>query len=182
MLSSEWHSALSYTQELGVKTPPLPPDSWTTAQYISPRLTSGVLHSLKREFLGRATSEYIFKCFNVHNFIYNALYDEFRTPCYLTLGWVEYNGKPFFRHSRDDLRNWVAYGVPDRDNVNLHAWITFPSGEMLDATIASVIALNEGDNGADGDVYWFESEACGPFLYHPTIIGMESLKSMRLAV
>ena len=181
MLSKTWIDAWKLTQELGVKAPPLPPASWAGKSYISNELTRGLLGTVKRQFLGQPLSAYVLKCFDVHNFIYNALYDEFRTPCYLTLGWVEHRGKPLFRHSREDLVKWAAIGVPNRDDVHLHCWITFPSGEMLDATIASVIALSNHAGGEAGEIYWFENETCGPFVYHPTIIGMESLKLLRLA-
>ena len=163
MLSDAWIRAWKLTQQLGVQAPHLPPTSWSGKRYISPELAAGLLHHVRKQFLGRSLSEFVLKCFDVHNFVYNTLYDEFQTPCYLTLGWVEYENKPLFRHSENELRQWVSVGVPNSDDVHLHCWITFPSGEMVDATIASVIALNQGSNGQEGELYWFESETCGPF-------------------
>ena len=182
MLSREWIAAHEFTTKLGINIPPLPPDSYSKRKYLSSSFCDAALHQLRTKYHGQDLNQFLLKCFPVHEFLYNVFFDCFHdTPCYLTLGSVEHQGHEYFKHSREDIIRWISSRYPDPDHVEMHCWITFCSGEMVDATIQSVISYSDGRPSDAGEILWFQDEVSDDFIYHPTILSVEALIAMGLA-
>ncbi|HET7329912.1 hypothetical protein [Dyella sp.] len=63
----------------------------------------------------------------------------------LTIGAHYHNGRPVFDPSADDIERWGRRGISAQDfagrmGLNLHAWLTLPTGEFMDPTLMSSIA------------------------------------------
>lgn len=66
--------------------------------------------------------------------------------CALTFGYVTEGNDSFFRQEDDFFYSSLSSGVPD--TVNIHAWLTLPSMEILDLTLCTtrLIALLKKSN------------------------------------
>lgn len=67
-------------------------------------------------------------------------------PILLTFGQVVSPSGPFFDPSWDDLRTWYRQGLrasdlEGRSGINLHAWWTLTSGEIIDVTLWSTLSV-----------------------------------------
>lgn len=180
MLSNNWFSAYRFTESHGIKMPGIASVPHQAKKYINKEILGLTLAALKNQYEGKSGDEFILKCFDVHHLIYNALWDA-KVPCYFTLGWVSHNGDNLFFHSKSDLDSWLKTGIPNRDDVGLHCWITFPSGEIVDATISSVVAIRNNHPDKIGEITWAKSEEVNGFQYTPTMIGCEALRALGLS-
>ncbi|MFA0125962.1 hypothetical protein AB4400_31850, partial [Vibrio sp. 10N.261.48.A2] len=76
------------------------------------------------------------KCFWITFLLKNELEKRLGMTFYYTLGSVVLEGNPVFYTDLDTLK---SYMVKENTNfnpaVNLHAWLTTPSGEIIDAAL-----------------------------------------------
>lgn len=80
----------------------------------------------------------------------------------ITVGSVEFKGKPLYPVSKSSLRRTLAEGFnPDRE-LDLHVWLTFPNMRVLDLTIVPTLLekgwINAGYFGELRHVIWTESD------------------------
>lgn len=87
-------------------------------------------------------------CHYLQPFLERAL----EVPVVLTIGQLWKSGKPVYSPSWDDLKHWSKSGVQPSDfvaegrsGVNLHAWLTVATGEIIEPTLMSTIALVRPD-------------------------------------
>ncbi len=64
----------------------------------------------------------------------------------LTIGAHFKNGRPVFNPGVADIERWAHSGLSvedldQRSGLNLHAWLTLPTGEVMDPTLPSTIAV-----------------------------------------
>lgn len=71
-----------------------------------------------------------------------------KVPVWLTIGQLWASNESVFAPSWDDLRRWTKSGInpvelamEGRHGVNLHAWLTLATGEIIEPTLLSSIAL-----------------------------------------
>ena len=173
MLSAKWYNAYRFTESLGVKMPGIPSIASQVRTYIDEQTMALTLSVLKKKYEGQGGEKFLLKCFAVHHLVYHALWNA-GVPCYYTLGWVSYAGERLFHNDRQ-LSDWARNGLPDLNDVPLHCWITFPSGEMVDATISSVISMKNDNYDNFGKIMWGRSEELQDIQYTPTLIGCDAL-------
>lgn len=86
------------------------------------------------------------QCIKWSQFIRPYLEDVIECPLYLTIGQLWRNGKPVYAPSWEQLYHWKSEGFriadfgPSGGGFQLHAWLTLPSGEILDFTLLSSLA------------------------------------------
>lgn len=178
MLSSEFKAAHHFSQANGIRYLGLVSDEKQRLNYLTPQFCEH-LRRIVSVLIGGDSRGTNSKCFEVSNAIFNHLID-LDVPCYLTMGWVSYAGIDYFRHSGGELSEWISKGVPDRHSVRMHCWLTFPSGEILDATLASYISVKTGRHELLGNLIAQASECSGDFTYNPTLIGADALRRLGL--
>ncbi|MFV2854610.1 hypothetical protein ACNIZ2_28230, partial [Escherichia coli] len=71
---------------------------------------------------------------------------------YFTLGWID-DGTPkgMFRFDEDFITDTLKNGYTG-DTVNLHAWLTLPSMEIIDITLSTTISMLQGHKNQLGGV------------------------------
>lgn len=97
---------------------------------------------------------------------------------FVTLGYVNIAGNDWFKFSQDDLRRWVIEGLDSPENLNMHAWLTLPSMEIIDLTLSSTIAEITGDRTIFGRVMTNAPQDSPSIKYHPIALGTEVIKAM----
>lgn len=127
--------------------------------------------------LGGITPEMIFvQCFYFHLLAKDHLEDFFNSPIYFTIGHVEIPGKTYFYHTKKDLKTLLTNGM-DNPEMNLHAWLTLPSMEIIDLTLLGSIAYARGDKPPKdfGIIANHADQLLDGCKYHPTLVGDDFL-------
>ena len=58
-----------------------------------------------------------------------------------TLGWMSYRDHAVYHFDGDEVRRWMREGIPDRHKVDVHAWATLPSAEIIDPSWLSTVGI-----------------------------------------
>ena len=103
------------------------------------------------------------------------------TPVWLTIGQLWTEKTALFNPSYDDLQRWTQNGIQHvdlvgRSGVNLHAWLTLESGEIIEPTLLSSLAkLNPGVYGKYAGAWvWGRERALNNHRYYPMLVGQEA--------
>jgi hypothetical protein len=102
---------------------------------------------------------------------------------WVTIGQLWKDDTAVFSPTWDDLRRWSGHGITidelqkkGRPGVNLHAWLTVDSGEIIDVTFPSSLAKFGGTSYAwlAGSVVWGRDPGVIPrHRYYPMAIGRD---------
>ncbi|WP_124470236.1 hypothetical protein [Burkholderia ubonensis] len=108
----------------------------------------------------------------------------FGEPILLTFGQVLNSSRPFFDPSWADLRTWYRQGLQasdfvGRSGINLHAWWTLPSGEVIDVTLWSTLSAvwNRPDLLGAVTGGWPDEIAPNP-MYIPMAVGDDYIQTV----
>lgn len=115
------------------------------------------------------------QCFYVHQVIKEPLEELFGTEIYYTIGYVELAGKYLYKHDEDTLKSLLRTGITNPE-MNLHAWLTLPSMEIIDFSLsATYFDVNEGPQDSYGILANHADELKGTLKYYPTLVGDDFL-------
>jgi hypothetical protein len=110
----------------------------------------------------------------IHFALVRLLADKTGIPFQLTIGWIEYQGKPIYQHDETLLQRflegktevWLREGCP------FHLWLTSPACEILDVTFAMNLGwAKTREECAALVIYQPCNQVARDPVYHPTIIG-----------
>ena len=72
-------------------------------------------------------------CLGVHWHLRTHIEKIVNTQSILTIGKINFeNGQKVFNFSQNDVLRWISNGIDDPTKLNLHAWLTLPSMEIID--------------------------------------------------
>lgn len=126
--------------------------AWVIALQVELRHDSGasppVIDETRADKIAQALSRFtgnppklevlVNQCLNVHRFLQDEIADIAGVRPVLTVGGVEQDdGYPLFGFSRKDFEEWSASGAPDISKMQIHAWLTLPSLEIIDLTFVA---------------------------------------------
>jgi hypothetical protein len=115
-------------------------------------------------------------CLNVNRLLYKCIEEDLNLQNYFTLGYIKIEGKTSFEFTEEDLSKWIKYGIPNFCQINMHAWLTFESLEILDTTLPTSFALsNNMPNEAGGIIHGYPKDLYGDLSFHPVILGSDVL-------
>lgn len=97
-------------------------------------------------------------------------------PVLYTLGWIDDGSeRGMFKFDdafiADKLRAGIAPGT-----VNIHAWLTLPSMEIIDVTVATTMAIAKGKPEQGGGVIMGHADGFRGFAYRPMLVGADFLR------
>jgi len=103
----------------------------------------------------------------------------------VTVGQLLHFGNPLFAPTQQHFKRWYNQGfapneVFENKGLNLHAWWTLPTGEILDFSLFSTIALLENSSKHAGKVTggWPDDIAPNP-TYIPMVVGEDVIFTMQ---
>lgn len=113
-----------------------------------------VLNNLQGKFNGQhgvpSVVDFFAQCIRTSYLMQPILSEIIGSPCALTFGYVTEGDGVFFRQEESFFHNSLRNGVPDM--VNIHAWLTLPSMEVLDLTLCTtrlIVLLKKRNLGSD---------------------------------
>ncbi|RYY02293.1 MAG: hypothetical protein EOO53_11865 [Gammaproteobacteria bacterium] len=131
------------------------------------------------EHVGELTPEMLVtQCFFIHSLIKDPIEKLFGTEAYFTLGYVELEKRNLFYHDETYLSMLLKKGIQN-PQLNLHAWITLSSMEIIDFSLSTSYAYVNGDyEKSFGIIACHPDELKGHMKYHPTLVGDDFLKQI----
>ena len=131
-----FEQAVERTVELGL---PAVDVEYVDARHFSPERVSEFGSFVAREFAPALAGGLSATCMMVHSGLVGAVEEFFRCGAYLTVGPVTTPKGELYPLTSEQVRRWMTEKVDARD-VELHAWITLDSMEILDMTLLPTIA------------------------------------------
>ncbi|MFK5894587.1 MAG: hypothetical protein QM504_15305 [Pseudomonadota bacterium] len=123
----------------------------------------------------------IAKCISVHHQLLKPLNSTLNTKAIYTIGYIETNGKNIYKKSEEELISIMNTDIRNCSVLNIHAWITLPSMEILDFTIATTMAFVKNMPNINGAIFHGHADKFDDtFKYHPMLVGDGFLRKMGL--
>lgn len=177
-----FRQALGFTKSLGFAVPNIEiKDAALPCPDIKAKIHRAMALAKVDDITGSAGS-----CLRWNHYLEGYFTTAFGAPVLMAIGQVWYKDKPVYSPTWEDVARWVKYGIQpqdfvDRSGINLHAWLTAPSGEIIDlslcSTLARVIPENFGDllgllvAGFDGHVF-------NNHRYYPMLLGAPAVEAI----
>ncbi|WP_122439599.1 hypothetical protein [Pseudomonas viridiflava] len=128
-------------------------------------------------------SKAAFQCLKWCHYLAPHFEQEIGRKVWITIGQIWANERPLFSPTWKDLRSWSKRGIsagemekPGTIGLNLHAWLTIDSGEIIEPTLMTSIATISPDKYRHflGTVGWGEpTDILSDHKYFPMAVGAE---------
>lgn len=169
----EFKEALQRNTRLGLKSPYF---SHEDTRYLNQSFHANFLDFILDTFGILEPKDLSGRCIPIHSKLQNALNDKLGILSYFTIGYLTLDGKDIYHQTEDSLKLFLSNGI-DLSSVELHAWLTLPSLEIIDMTFPTSYAVINNKNELLGQIIAKHySELKGGMSYHPMIIGTEYLE------
>lgn len=116
------------------------------------------------------------QCLSLHYRLMQPLEVFFGVKIYFTIGYVATAEDDRFYQSEDELRQLMINGL-NGSAAKLHAWLTLPSMEIIDMTLATSLAVaNDWPEKHYGRIVAnFADDLTKGMRYHPMLLGLDYL-------
>lgn len=116
------------------------------------------------------------QCFAITLALKAPLEQALGVPLLVTLGYVELDGNNVFYTDTQELKMMINKGMPS-PALNLHAWLTLPSLEVIDITFGTTYGVVRNAPEFIGRMCFMHPDDMTPGMqYHPQLIGETYLK------
>lgn len=117
------------------------------------------------------------QCFSINLMLREVISDHLKCPLYYTIGWVDVHGsRRLFHFDEEFVREALDGQVSTAGAVSLHAWLTLPTMEIIDPTLAtSILLVNGREEGLGGVMAKFADDLTGLTL-KPMLVGEDFLR------
>lgn len=149
-------------------------------------LTEDVMPMIQKcwisELDGWGYEDFSQKCFQVTISLQEPLQELLGVPLFYTLGYVQEDGKgPIFHTEVAELKRLIRNKLP-LGHINLHAWLTLPTYEVLDFTLLTTLGtLLDMPDLKGRAVAGHPADFPGHPSYHPQLVGDEFLTQCGLS-
>lgn len=140
-----------------------------------------VLSALQTAFAGLTYEDLVGECVRGSLAAAEGVRAALGCPVYFTLGWIDEGERKRFYFDESHIAQWLRE-EGRRHTLNLHAWLTLPSMEILDPTLGTGIAAVSGDDSYRGKLLVGHAEqiASNGLLYRPMLVGTALVERMGL--
>lgn len=160
------------------------PTSWRTSSFVRGDYR-WVVRSLKAAGV-KDLRRGALLCLRYARYMQPFVEQELGMPVWVTVGQIWYRDRAILEPTWEGARRWVSEGIQQRDftaggGLNLHAWLTLASGEILELTFPSSMALaNPGRHGNLAGLALCDQEdkVLDEHRYFPMIVGNDAIDAM----
>jgi len=174
---NEFQDALERTDSWGLCAPYF---KASDKQYIDQNSLQKLAESFKDFLRELHPSQISQQCFAVNYFMQRPLEKLLGTPLAYTLGYVEHNQNNLFYTPEDQLRGRLSTPASLKP-IDLHAWLTTPSYEIIDLTLSTTFGVATDNPECIGLIAaQHHSLFTKDLRHHPQIIGKDFLSTIGL--
>lgn len=172
MYESNFLDALERTRRFGLSAPSIElSDTRFLTQEALNRLPIAI-----RDIMGELSEEdVVAQCLSLHMRLKPVIEKILGCDAYYTIGWVSLEKSEMFKQTEESLSEMLKRGITG-PSINIHAWLTLPSLEILDFSLPTTYAKVHGlEDGKGAVVSKHPSELTGGMMYQPMLVGEEFL-------
>jgi len=176
--AAEWDIAVERTKRFGLEVPSH--EVLSTHRYLGDAQLAEFPYVVQRGLGDLDFPDVVAQCMAIHFRLVPVIRDWLKCPVLFTLGWIDDGTeKGLFKFDDNFISNKLENGHAG-GTVNLHAWLTLPSMEVIDVALATTMAvLNEMPNG-HGGVLAGRPDSFNGFAYKPMLVGPDFLRQTGL--
>lgn len=171
--TDEWKAAIERTKYFGLKLPEcrLHPKK----RYLTPQFIQEFPHILRKELGIIEKTELVSQCIIFHLTILPIIRNYINCEAYFTIGWVDIlHEKSLFKFDDLFIEESIKNKNPKKE-INIHAWITLDSMEIIDATLATTVAETQQKKSGHGKIIMQHDETSKGLFYMPMLVGDDFL-------
>lgn len=168
----EFSAACERTRRLGYPTETI---SFNDKRFLVGDGLSQITATLQK-LLGSTPPERVGNnCVKINEILHDYIEENKLFRAYFTIGYFHVGGEYKFKFSETDLQQWLLNGhTGTAAGLNLHAWLTLESLELLDATLPTSVGLSTKDSRLLGGVITCRpSKLNGDLTFHPMVVGAD---------
>ena len=177
-----FNEALSRTDGLGLPVPQVP---FSSSRFLSDAVLYAMGHNIRQWFPNMRAEDLVGQCLTVHANLRNKVEELLKVSAYLNIGDVSISGERAFGVDDAYLDHLWHNKITPKEVVKLHAWLTLPSMEIIDVTLAATfLALSgkplerHGNFVAAGAIASHADELKDGLVYHPCLVGHDYLQKI----
>ncbi len=168
-----FEEALSWTKEQGLD---VPETYFSDERLMNASSMQQLTLAVKDLFKSMSLDDIKAQHLSLHQNLQETVEDVFECPVFYTIGYVHMPPNDYFKLSHDDLAEFLKKGQKNI-HLKLHAWLTFPTMEILDFSINTVLAEAVHRPEIAGKMLAAHpSTFSGGLQFHPILIGDDLLK------
>lgn len=177
---TEWENAIERTKRFGLEVPVH--EIQLGSSYLTDARQKEFPYVVQRGLGDLDFPDVVAQCLSIHYRILPVIEEWLGCQVLYTLGWVD-DGSTAGMFKFDDafvgdkLKNGHLGGT-----VNLHAWLTLPSMEVIDMSLATSIAVLQGLSYGHGAVLARHADGLDGMAYKPMLVGYDFLLKTGLIV
>ncbi|KPX58908.1 hypothetical protein ALQ57_200046 [Pseudomonas amygdali pv. hibisci] len=151
----------------------------STKQFFDSPENLQIFHEIVSAHLSHRQAEEVSQqCFAVNLALKTPLEDALGVPLTFTLGYVELEGRNVFHTDIRELKAMLRHGMPS-PAVNLHAWLTLPSHEVIDMTFGTTYGVVTNTPSCIGKMCFLHPDKMTDSMqYRPQLIGEDYLEQI----
>lgn len=116
------------------------------------------------------------QCLSANIILRDVISDYLKCHVYYTIGWIDdFTEKGMFKFDDNFIQEHLNARIRTSSSINIHAWLTLPTMEVIDATVVTSIAQVKGlKDGLGGVLANYADDHVG-FHFKPMLIGEDFL-------
>ncbi|MCH8497826.1 MAG: hypothetical protein LAT63_05085 [Marinobacter sp.] len=172
MYESKFLDALERTTRFGLSTPNV---ELSDARFLTEEALSRLPIAIC-DIMGELNEEdVVAQCLSLHMRLKPVIEQILDCSAFYTIGWVSFENSEMFKQTEESMSEMLKKGITGSD-VNIHAWLTLPSLEILDFSLPTTYAKANGiEEGIGGAITMHPSDLTGGMVYQPMLVGEEFL-------
>lgn len=172
MYESNFLDAFERTTRLGLSTPNV---ELSDARFLTQEALSRLPFAI-RDIMGELNEDdVVAQCLSLHMRLKPVIEQILDCDAFYTIGWVSFENSEMFKQTEESLSEMLKRGITGPD-VNIHAWLTLPSMEILDFSLPTTYAKVNGiEEGKGSAITMHPSDLTGGMMYQPMLVGEEFL-------
>ena len=176
----DYQDALDRTRRLGLTVPPrveIHPDP--NLRYLTAARQQQFPHVIHKAIGPVGAEELVAQCMSIHHRLQPVIEEWLGVPAVYTIGWVETSGDGFFKfdeaYARSLLQKAAQKAAPPQ-SLGVHVWLTLPSMELLDLSLATSVAFAQKMPEGVGRVLAKHANDVTDMAYKPMLLGDDFLR------
>ena len=174
----EWAAAIERSQRFRLAVPAhqIEPDR----RYLTDQRQNEFPHVVQQGLGDFDFSDVVGQCLAMHFQLVPVLEKWLGCPVLYTIGWVDIGtDRGMFRFDEDFIAEKLHSGHSG-SSVNIHAWLTLPSMEVIDLTLPTSVAVLQNLPHGYGSVIAKHADDLDGMAYKPMLIGSDFLRKSGL--
>lgn len=177
----EWVTAIERTERFGLRLPSMEPDPGK--RWLDEETQFQLPHVMKKYFPNMNVEHLVCQCLSIHHILLPVIEDWLGCPVTYTLGWIDDGTETgMFQFDEAFIENCLRTPVPPGSVVNMHAWLTLPSMEVIDVTLPTSYGKVQNRPEMYGLLISKHADDMKGMKYKPMLVGDEFLPKAGFAI